>query len=281
MSDYLNSRFDWDDPGTISVIDELSLWSAPFGLMLLDKVPVKTGLTVLDIGFGTGFPLIELAQRLGNSSTLYGIDPWLTAHERTKLKLKGYGITNVQLVEGDAATMNFENDTFDLIVSNVGVNNFADVEKVFAECFRTSKPGARILLTTNPKGHMKEFYLLMEETIKELNMNHLLQKLETHIAHRLPPDTIGGHLEKAGFKVTATDTLVSYMRFADGSAFLNHALIRYGFLDAWKNIFPAETLETVFNNLETRLNASAAEKGELKISIPISSIEAEKPQKLD
>ena len=34
--------------------DELPLWSAPFGLLLLDRVPMKSGLTILDVGAGTG-----------------------------------------------------------------------------------------------------------------------------------------------------------------------------------------------------------------------------------
>jgi arsenite methyltransferase len=37
------------------LFDELPLWSAPFGLLLLDRVPMKSGLTILDVGAGTGF----------------------------------------------------------------------------------------------------------------------------------------------------------------------------------------------------------------------------------
>jgi arsenite methyltransferase len=33
--------------------DELPLWSAPFGLLLLERVPMRPGLTVLDVGAGT------------------------------------------------------------------------------------------------------------------------------------------------------------------------------------------------------------------------------------
>ncbi len=44
----------------------LAAWSAPFGLRLLDVVPLDPAATVLDVGCGTGFPLLELAHRLGH-----------------------------------------------------------------------------------------------------------------------------------------------------------------------------------------------------------------------
>ena len=33
--------------------DELPLWSAPFGLLLLDRVPLRADITILDVGCGT------------------------------------------------------------------------------------------------------------------------------------------------------------------------------------------------------------------------------------
>ena len=277
MTEYLDNRFDLDDPEITDLFDELPLWSAPFGMMLLDKVKPEPRMTVLDIGFGNGFPLLELAQRLGESSTVYGIDPWAAAHHRVKKKIAAFNIKNVKLVEGDAAHMDFEDNTFDLIVSNTGVNNFADVPKVFRESFRVAKPGARIVLTTNPKGHMEEFYKILGETIRQLDMTHLLDKLETHIAHRLTGETICNLLTEAGFGLSALDHRSFSMRFATGSAFLNHALIKIGFLDAWKALFPKEELKRVFTILEKSLNTAAREQGEFIVTIPICYIEGIRP----
>ena len=41
MKDYLNQQVDTDDFELISVIDELPLWSAPFGLRLLETIELK------------------------------------------------------------------------------------------------------------------------------------------------------------------------------------------------------------------------------------------------
>ncbi len=50
--------------------DELPLWSAPFGLMLLEHVGLKPGITILDVGAGTGCMTIELAQSSGSAAVV-------------------------------------------------------------------------------------------------------------------------------------------------------------------------------------------------------------------
>jgi ubiquinone/menaquinone biosynthesis C-methylase UbiE len=268
---------DWDDPGVVSLHDELPLWSAPFGLMLLDQVKLRPGMTVLDVGFGTGFPVIELAQRLGNSSTVYGIDPWTAAIESTQNKIKAFNIKNVKLVEGDASSMNFKDNMFHLIVSNLGVNNFENAAALFRECFRVAKPKAHIALTTNPEEHMKEFYEVLTETIIQLKLEYLLDKLGAQQKHRLSVKKVCHLLETAGFRISKTQQQSFSMRFLNGTAFLNHYFIKYAFMDGWKSIFPTEQLNPVFTQLEKNINALAKKKNEFKVTIPIAYIEGEKP----
>jgi len=63
---FLNFNPDFNSPQVIAVYDEVALWSAMFGLLLLEEVPLANVTNVLDVGCGTGFPLIELAERLGD-----------------------------------------------------------------------------------------------------------------------------------------------------------------------------------------------------------------------
>ena len=94
MHDYLVKRVHAGDAALLSAQDDFPLWSAPFGLMLLNHIRLKPKIEALDIGFGSGFPLLELAQRLGNSSTVYGIDPDKAAHERI------YGYKPSEAIDG-------------------------------------------------------------------------------------------------------------------------------------------------------------------------------------
>jgi ubiquinone/menaquinone biosynthesis C-methylase UbiE len=151
-TEYLSFEVDLNAPESVLVYDELPLSSAMFGRLLLAHLPIRRGQTILDVGFGTGFPILELAQRLGSSCRLFGIDPWNAARPRALRKAQVWQVANVELLGGDAVSMPFAGGQFDLVVSNLGVNNFQDPPGVLRECWRVTKPDARLALTTNLQG---------------------------------------------------------------------------------------------------------------------------------
>jgi SAM-dependent methyltransferase len=85
--DFLNFVADFSSTRIITAYDELPLWSAMFGLLLLDEVPIAGVKVALDVGCGTGFPLIELAERLGPATHVHGLDPWAAALSRAAEKI--------------------------------------------------------------------------------------------------------------------------------------------------------------------------------------------------
>lgn len=267
--DYLNKSFNWRIPEIAEYCDELSLWSAPFGLMLLERIPLKPKMKVLDVGFGTGFPLIEIAQRLGSSSTVYGIDMWKAASDRAKRKLNAYKVENVKIIEGDASQMRFKDNFFDMVTANLVINNLEEQDKATGEIYRVLKPGGSFHAASNLIGHMKEFYKIFRQTLTELKMENCLPALKANIEHRLNAGIITGMLKGAGFKKIKIFESSFNMRFLNGSALLNHSFIILGFIDGWKAVIPDKDKIKFFNYLEHNLNKFAKEKGELKLTIPI------------
>jgi arsenite methyltransferase len=168
MPDFLSVAYDLYDPEIASAVDQVSLWAARFGLFLLDHLELRPNQNILDVACGTGFPLFELAQVHGASCQVTGVDIWKQGLERARSKAHTYRSPNVQILEADASQLPFADASFDLIVSNLGVNNFADPAAVLAECFRVAKPGARLVLTTNLMGHLSEFYEVFRQILREL-----------------------------------------------------------------------------------------------------------------
>ena len=277
MTDYLKSHYNLDDPDFVSIIDEVPLWSAPFGLKILDTIQYKRRIKVLDIGLGLGFPSIELAMRLGNSSKVYGLDPWKAGIERAKQKMRMFGLSNVEFFEGCAEQMPFESTFFDLIVSNNGINNVQDVEKTFQECNRVSKIGARFVFTFNTDRTFKEFYNIYRQVLNENNLEKYNDKITEHIySKRKPVSEIENYLKYSGFKIDSIHEDIFYYQFSDGTAMLNHAVIKYAFMESWKKIIPIYYQVKIFKQIENRLNAQAAKAGGFSMQVPFVTMDCEK-----
>ena len=277
MKKYLTHSFNTDDAELISVIDELPLWSAPFGLKLLDTIKLSHNIKALDIGCGLGFPVIELAQRLGDTSKVFGIDPWEKAIERTLFKIKKYEINNVEIIKGVAEELPFEDSFFDLIVSNNGINNVQNMELALSECARVSKPNAQFVITLNLEETMKEFYQVFEKVLKNNNLNIEIVKMKEQIySKRKPLSEMKELITSIGFRIINIQHDKFYLRFVDGLTMFNHSLIKYWFLDGWKSILDGVHLEKIFNEVETELNDIAKEKGEILLTVPFVTIDCRK-----
>jgi ubiquinone/menaquinone biosynthesis C-methylase UbiE len=278
MTDYLERKSDFNHPDIASVVDELSFWSSRFGHMLFELIAIERGLNILDVGCANGFPLFELAHVFGASCRLTGIDIWKEALRRAHFKLGVYGLDNVKLMEADAARQPFADSVFDLIVSNLGINNWTEPQSVLAECFRVAKPDARIILTTNVVGHYREFYEVFGETLAQMNRAESVEKLSVQSAHRGTRESLSRLLEEAGWHLSRVIENSFEMRFADGSALLNHSLTRLGFLGGWRSVVEPEDEGEVFSRVEQRLNELARQNGELRMSVPMLFLEAGKPK---
>lgn len=277
MTEYLSSYFNLNSYKSVDLLDELPLWSAPFGLKLLDKIKFRKGITALDIGFGTGFPLTELAMRLGNTCKVIGIDPWKTAIKRTNKKIQFYGIKNIEIIEGYAENIPINDISVDLIVSNNGLNNVNDLDKALSECSRIIKSKGKFIQTINLDSTMIEFYEIFGNILSELNMISEFEKMKKHIyKKRKPLDEYLDRIEKQGFSVKEVDKDKFEYKFTDGTAMLNHYFIRLAFLDDWKKIIPVEKHSQIFKEVELRMNNRSQTDGLFKLSVPFVVIDAER-----
>ncbi len=274
--EYLKKPVNLNDPDLAQIFDETSLWGAYFGKLLLENVPLKRSLNVLDVGCGTGFPLFELAHQLGPSANLTGVDIWEHALHRANLKKKFYALNNVAIIKADASDLPFKNDQFDLITSNLGINNFERPQKSLNECFRVLKLHGEMIITTNTVGHMRDFYSIYEEVLKSSERAALIPELKKQEAHRKTNEEITAMFRNSGFQVIKIINENMSLRYLDGSSFLRHSLTIMGFIEGWRSILKKEEEAVIFKKIEERLNEVAAKDGELRLNIPMLLIHAKK-----
>ena len=244
---------------------------------MLEQVLLRPGLTILDVGAGTGFLTIELAQRCGSTAKVIAVDPWAAAVTRLNRKVDHLGLRNVRTFVQDVTTIDLPDASVDLIVSNLGINNFDHPEAALRSCFRVAKPGGSLFLTANLVGHMSEFYDAYRSVLEDLGFADRLAALDAHISHRVTVDSVRTLLAREGFEFVDAVTRSFRERFLDGSALLRHHFIRLGFVPGWKSVATAGAVDLIFSALEDRLNSIAAERGELSLTIPAACIRACKP----
>lgn len=262
------------DDELVSVFDELPLWSAPFGLALLELVDLRPGLTALDIGCGAGFPLVELAQRLGPTARVHGVDPWAAALRRVRHKLAAQGVDHVEVHQAEAEHLPLADASVDLIVSNNGFNNVADLDAALAECARVARPGAQLVYAYNLPDSMREVYDVYDRVLAARGLDHARAAMRAHIDHKRKPIAFTvDALARAGFASERVVEQVFTLRFADARALFAHFFMRLAFIPSWLELAPVADRAAILGELAAGLDAAADRRG-LTLTIPLACIDA-------
>jgi len=134
------------------------------GLALLS---IKQGEVILEIGFGTGSTLVEMAKAVGDSGKVYGIDLTPKMVELATNRLHRQKLASkVELREGDARDMPYKNQMFDAVylASTLELFDTPDIPKVLLEIKRVLKSTGRICVVSIPKeNHESSIVLRMYE----------------------------------------------------------------------------------------------------------------------
>lgn len=117
----------------------------------LEVLAVKAGEAVLEIGFGTGYALKEIAAAVGQNGRAYGIDitPQMLKIADNRLKRAGLK-ERVTLTEGDARKMPYPDDEFDAvyIADTLELFDIPDIPRVLREIKRVLKSGGRLVVAS-------------------------------------------------------------------------------------------------------------------------------------
>jgi arsenite methyltransferase len=115
--------------------------------------PLLEGLTVLDLGCGTGRDVFLLSGLVGETGRVIGVDmtdeqlALARAHVGYHTDTFGYAQPNVEFRQGfieDLAEIGIDDDSVDVVVSNCVINLSPDKQAVFREILRVLKPGGEL-----------------------------------------------------------------------------------------------------------------------------------------
>jgi len=122
---------------------------------------LTAGMSALDVAGGTGDLASNLCQQVGNTGTvvLTDINFNMLTNGRSKLLDQGK-LNQINLIQSNAESLPFVNDSFDCITIGFGLRNITNKEKALTSIMQVIKPGGRLLILefSKPNELISPFY---------------------------------------------------------------------------------------------------------------------------
>jgi ubiquinone/menaquinone biosynthesis C-methylase UbiE len=104
------------------------------------------GERILEIGPGTGYYSLDLADWVGPGGTLEIFDIQQEMLDHTTGRATEAGITNVVPTLGDAASLPYEDDSVDAVVLTTVLGEIPEGDRALAEVARVLRPSGRLIV---------------------------------------------------------------------------------------------------------------------------------------
>jgi SAM-dependent methyltransferase len=133
-------------------------WASP----VADAAGIRRGDKVLDVGCGTGVLAREALRRVGQEGQVVGLDP-----NEGMLAVAARSEPNIAWRLGDAASLPFEDVSFDVVVSQFALMYFPDRVASLREMWRTLAPGGRLAVAAWASiDHARGYQILVDIAVR-------------------------------------------------------------------------------------------------------------------
>jgi ubiquinone/menaquinone biosynthesis C-methylase UbiE len=130
--------------------------------MIQTKLQLGPGDVVLDLACGAGNFTVELAQRVGRTGFVIGLDRSIAMLDRASKRVADYVLDNVLLIRGDAHQLPLATRSLRAINCSGGFHQFPDLPQALREIARVSLSNAVLTASTfaevpdDPRARLKE-----------------------------------------------------------------------------------------------------------------------------
>lgn len=144
----------------------IGVFERKYAEMAVGRLSVEEGETVLEIGPGPGHCLKRMAESVGETGKVYGVDISSGMLEVTRKRLdKARLMDRVELYCGDAASLPYGDNTFDVAFMSFTLELFdtPEIPMLLGEVKRALKPRGRIAVASISKENGESLLLRLYE----------------------------------------------------------------------------------------------------------------------
>jgi ubiquinone/menaquinone biosynthesis C-methylase UbiE len=135
IREYFNQKATmWDETSSETDVNKLG--------RMAERLNIKTGSTVLDVGSGTGVFIPFLLSRVGSKGRLVALD----FAEKMLKRARAKDFKDIEYLHADITSIPVRDEIFDVVVCYSSFPHFQDKPRALAEINRVTKSGGRLLI---------------------------------------------------------------------------------------------------------------------------------------
>ena len=206
-------------------------WSTPFAETLLSQLDLRPGLSILDVACGHGIPAFHLADQVGPTGRVLGIDIHPTQLARAR-SIQGQQLPWLEFAEHDVRNLPTTLQTFDRITGNLSFMFFRpDRFTALEGLVQYLRPSGQIVLTFPALGTFDSLWQRVDQEMTIRSLDQERTKLWEYIHERPSAQEAHQWLEQLRMEKIVVENHSLEVETGPGQEFLWHPLLRGGFLD--------------------------------------------------
>jgi ubiquinone/menaquinone biosynthesis C-methylase UbiE len=239
----------------------LNKWLGEATEKMLEMAGITSGHHVLDIAAGAGEQSITTAKKVGVTGHVLATDISSNILDYAKQMAQQAGVNNIETKVMDGENLTLEDETFDAVISRVGLIYFPDQQKALKEMLRVLKPGGKVAAIVYSTPEKNKFFSVPVSIIRNR------AKLPPPLPGQPGPFSLGaeGIIEKvfsqAGFKNVKSELVDSPLLFQSANECVQFEKESFGALHQMMSSLSDSEKESVWDEIERELQKFETENG--------------------
>ena len=239
----------------------LNQWLGKATDKMLALANISSGQHVLDIAAGAGEQSITTARKVGSAGYVLATDISANILAYAKQMAQQAGVTNIETKVMDGENLTLEDETFDAVISRVGLIYFPDQQKALKEMLRVLKPGGKVAAIVYSTPEKNKFFSVPVSIIRSR------AKLPPPLPGQPGPFSLGaaGIIEKAfsqaGFKNVQSELVDSPLLLSSAKECVRFEKESFGALHQMMSSLSDAEKESVWDEIEKELQKFESDNG--------------------
>ena len=202
---------------------------------------LRSGMRVLDLGSGTGYPALLAAQTVGTHGQVIGIDLAVQMLDAARRKATLLRLSNLTFQTGDVTSLPFEQTSFDAVTTRFCLMFLPEIQKAVTEIARVLKPNAWIAAAVWSAPDKNPYLKIPIDIIKQFIEIPPPDPTAPGIFRLAKPGDLAGMLQQAGLVDISEQEFLGDVQFSTAEEYVSSLMdIAAPIQNLWARLSPTQ-----------------------------------------